>query len=256
MSLQVLRFEDLRARDNNSLDRDFFNRRYRLIAESLAKLRDAIDGLDEASNNLVTLGLARIDDVLGPALATVQAAAARSFLVAPSADALTLTAGLTPTFTISDEALWPTFAPTPYVLINRDADAAVDDWALARTTSYDEATGQLVVEIVSSNGTLPTTEYSDWVISATAGLGESILTAASDLPALRDEAQAAAAAAEQAALDAQAVLDSGPVVSVNGKVGTVSLVMGDIPNLVTTLGGKADAQHGHDADDAIDGGTY
>ena len=36
----MLRFEDLRVRDNQDLDRDFFNRRYRLIAESLAEFSD------------------------------------------------------------------------------------------------------------------------------------------------------------------------------------------------------------------------
>ena len=61
-----------------------------------------------------------------------------------------------------------------------------------------------------------------------------------------DAAEAAAAAAEQAASDAEAVLDSGPVSSVNGQTGVVALGMGDIPNLVASLGAKANDNHGHE----------
>lgn len=256
MTLNVLRFEDLRARDSANLDRDFFNRRYRLIAEDIRKLRDAVVKIEGASDALISFGLKRIDGVLAPALGKVQAAATRSFLVAPSTTAATLSVGATPTLVVSEEALREVFAPTPFLLVSRDADGAEGDWALARTRSYDEATGELGIEVLSSYGTLPTTEHADWVISATAGFGDRILQAAADLQALRDDANQAVADAQAAADAAGTLLSEGPVSSVNGKTGAVSLVMGDIPNLVASLGGKAGAQHGHGPSDVIDGGTY
>jgi len=241
----TLQYEDLRARDSTNMDRDFFNRRYRLIAENIQSISTGLAQVEAATENLVKLGLARIDEVLSPALLTVQAAAENNFLVAPSDTALTLTVGLETSLQISDESLWGIFAPTPYILIARDADAAPDDWALARLQSYNRDTGGLAFEVVAVSGTVAANEYSAWVVSASAGLGKTILDAAAALPAIRDEASAAAAQASDAAAAAEAVLESGPVTSVNGQTGEVSIVMADIPNLVALLGSKADTSHGH-----------
>ena len=65
----MLRFEDLRVRDQQFLDRDFFNRRFRLIAESLAQIDAGLTAVTGATDRLVTLGLNRVNEVLGPALA-------------------------------------------------------------------------------------------------------------------------------------------------------------------------------------------
>ena len=98
----MLRFEDLRVRDNQDLDRDFFNRRYRLIAESLGDLNAQLARIRGATDNLVTLGLSRVNEVLGPALATATAAAENGFLVATSSTPLTVSVGLQTTFEIDD----------------------------------------------------------------------------------------------------------------------------------------------------------
>lgn len=71
----ALRFEDLRVRDGQLLDRDFFNRRYRLIVESLSRLGVDVGRLDATTDNLMSLGLERVDEALAPALAAAQAAA-------------------------------------------------------------------------------------------------------------------------------------------------------------------------------------
>ena len=51
----MLRFEDLRVRDQQTLDRDFFNRRFRLIAETIAKLNAGLGAVNDATDNLVAL---------------------------------------------------------------------------------------------------------------------------------------------------------------------------------------------------------
>jgi len=48
-----------------------------------------------------------------------------------------------------------------------------------------------------------------------------------------------------AAAAAQDAIADGPVSSVNGKAGVVSLGVSDIPNLTQLIAAKADASHGH-----------
>ncbi len=240
----VVRFEDLRVRDAQDLDRDFFNRRFRLIVESLNELLGQIDRINTASDSLVALGLTRVNEVLGPALTQAIAAAESGFLVATSSTPMTLSVGLETTLVVDETTARALFAPTPYVLISRDA-GNVDDWAVLRVQDYDRENGGLAVEVMAVSGAIGAASHSDWVISATAGLAKSILDAAVDLENTLALAQQAASDAAAAAATAVAVLASGPVSSVNGRTGTVALGIGDIPNLTTALAGKADSNHGH-----------
>jgi hypothetical protein len=240
----MLRFEDLRVRDNQELDRDFFNRRYRLIAESLSDLDSQLARVNEATDRLVELGLSRVNEVLGPALATASAAAENGFLVATSATELTLTPGLQTTFEITDTPARALFAPTPYVVVTR-AGGAVADWAVMRVAGYARVSGGLAGEVVAVNGAIGAAAHADWVISASAGLATSLIAAAVDVTAALSLAQQAAEDAATAALAAQSILNAGPVSSVNGQTGAVALGVGDIPSLTELLAGKAASTHGH-----------
>lgn len=241
----MLRFEDLRVRDQQVLDRDFFNRRFRLIAESLGQIDAGLATVSGATDRLVTLGLNRVNEVLGPALAQAQAAAESGFLVATSATPLTLSVGLEATLVVDDTPARPLFAPTPYVILSRQADDALDDWAMLRVQEYDRTNGGLAFAVVAIHGDLTGTEHADWVVSASAGLAQAILEVAAEVGATLTEAQAAAATAEEAAATAVQIIANGPVSSVNGQTGLVVLGMADIPNLVAAIGAKADSNHGH-----------
>lgn len=267
----VVRFEDLRVRDSQDLDRDFFNRRFRLLVEGLNELAGQITQISTASDNLVALGLTRVNEVLGPALAQAIAAAESGFLVATSSSPVTLSLGLETTLVIDDTPARALFSPTPYLVINAEG-GAVDDWAVLSVQSYNRENGGLAVEVVSLSGAIGAASHDSWVISATAGLSKSILEAAIELENTLALAQQAAANAASAAATAQAVLASGPVSSVNGLTGTVALGIGNIPNLTASLAGKADSNHGHTIAqvanlqttldslqsqiNTIDGGTY
>lgn len=240
----VVRFEDLRVRDNQDIDRDFFNRRFRLIAESLSELLGQIDRIGTASDSLVSLGLTRVNEVLGPALEQAIAAAESGFLVATSSSPLTLSLNLETTLVVDESTARALFAPTPYVIISRDG-GSIDDWAVLQVQSYNRENGGLAFKVVSVSGAIGAASHNDWVISASAGLAKSILEAASDLENTLALAQQAASNAASAAATAQSVLANGPVSSVNGKTGTVALGIGDIPNLTASLAGKADSTHGH-----------
>lgn len=241
----MLRFEDLRVRDNQDLDRDFFNRRYRLIAEALGTLDTQLTRINSATDNLVTLGLTRVTEVLGPALATASAAAENGFLVATSSTSLTLSVGLQTTFVVDDTPARALFAPTPYVVLTRDGGTNLNDWAAFRVDAYDRYTGGLAGEIVAVNGAIDAAAYADWVISASAGLAASVIETASAVSNALALAQQAAQDAADAAAVAESVLANGPVSSVNGETGEVALGIGDIPNLTAILASKAASTHGH-----------
>ena len=240
----ALRFEDLRVRDSQDIDRDFFNRRFRLIVEALNSLGVELDRIGGASDSLVTLGLARVNEVLGPALAQVSAAAENGFLVATSSTPLTLSVGLETTFGVDDTPARALFAPTPFVLASREG-GTVDDWALLSVQSYNRENGGLAVEVIAINGDIGGAVHDDWVLSATAGVAKAVLEAAVDVENTLALAQQAANDAAAAASAAEAVLASGPVTSVNGKQGVVALGISDVPGLTTAIAGKADSSHGH-----------
>lgn len=241
----VVRFEDLRVRDSQDLDRDFFNRRFRLIVESLNEVAGQIERITTASDSLVALGLTRVNEVLGPALAQVNAAAESGFLVATSSSPLTVSLGLETTLVVDETAARAVFTPTPYVLMSREAEDTIDDWALLQVQAYSRESGGLAFKVVAVNGNVGAAEHDDWVISASAGLAKSIVEAASDIEAAILIAQQAASDAAIAAAAAQDAIADGPVSSVNGKAGVVSLGVSDIPNLTQLIAAKADASHGH-----------
>lgn len=262
----MLRFEDLRVRDQQALDRDFFNRRFRLIAETFGQLNDEVTSVTTDTDRLVALGLNRVNEVLGPLLAKVQAVSENGFLVATSTTSLTITVGLQSTLLIDDPSQRDLFTPTPYLLLTRQAVGTENDFALLRVEGYNRANGGLAFEVISINGDIGLDDYDDWVISATAGLSVAVLQAANSVQATLELAQQAAQDAEAAANAAEGVLSSGPVASVNGQTGVVVIGMSNIAGLVAALASKADSTHGHTIAQVsnlqstlnaiLDGGTY
>jgi hypothetical protein len=262
----MLRFEDLRVRDQQELDRDFFNRRFRLIAETFGQLGQEVASVTGDTDRLVALGLTRVNEVLGPLLSKVQAVSENGFLVATSATSLTIANGLQSTLAITDPAQRDLFSPTPYVLLTRQADGTQDDYAVLRVEDFNRTNGGLAFEVILVNGNIGDAAHEDWVISATAGISVAVLEAATSVQATLALAEQAASDAADAGATAQSVLASGPVSSVNGKTGAVVLGMSDIAGLVGALAAKAESTHGHTIAQVsnlqatlnvlADGGTY
>jgi hypothetical protein len=262
----MLRFEDLRVRDAQELDRDFFNRRFRLIAETFGQIGQEVASVTGDTDRLVALGLTRVNEVLGPLLSKVQAVSENGFLVATSETALTITTGLQSTLAITDAAQRDLFSPTPYVLLTRQAEGTPDDYAVLRVEDFNRTNGGLAFEVILVNGGIGDAAHDDWVISATAGISVAVLEAATAVQETLTLAQQAAGEAAAAAATAEAILASGPVASVNGKTGLVVLGISDIAGLVSALAAKADGTHGHTIaqitnlqatlDGLADAGTY
>ena len=228
------------------MDQAFFDRRFRLIVELLGAFRSEIERQGASTDELVQLGLARINEILTPTLLHVQQAAELGFLVAVSNTEMELLSGQQPTFELTPGTR-EMFTPTPFLTISRAAEGAGDEFAIARLLTYDKANGGLSVEIVSVTNVSGVHE--DWIISASSGIPVAVANTAAQ----------ASADAEQVAADrlvvegVVAAIQAGPVVSVAGKTGAVSLTIGDIANLITTLAGKADTAHSHAAADIASG---
>ena len=119
-----------------------------------------------------------------------------------------------------------------------------DQWARLNRV-YNRENGGLAFEVVALNGNIGATVHNDWVVSATTGVAPAIMEAAAQVTQLVDTAESASTLAQQAAASAAQVLATGPVTSVNGKSGVVTIAMSDIAGLVAAIAAKADSNHGH-----------
>ena len=250
-------FEDLRVQSRNDevLDAAFFDRRFQLISATLGTLAETVNNLGLVEDNLIKLGLIKLNDTLGPILNKVHAAADLGFLISTSDSLATLVLNQATQFEINyDSGASDIFMPTPFLSVTRSGLNTLNQFAICRLLSWDRDARTLIVEPIYVSPTL-IGEHNDWNIADSGGMFLGMVD-------ILDQAISAKAdlAAAQIILD-QAISEviGGPVVSVNGKVGVVSLGMGDIANLVSTMAGKASASHGHNISEvsglqaAIDG---
>lgn len=246
MTLPAATFADFRVRRGEAMDQAFFDRRFRLIVELLGAFRSEIERQGASTDELVQLGLARINEILTPTLLHVQQAAELGFLVAVSNTEMELIVGQQPTFELT-AGTREMFTPTPFLTISRAAEGTEDAFAIARLLTYNKENGGLSVEIVSVTNISGVNE--DWIISASSGLPMAVASAAVQVALDADQVAADRLVVEGIV----AAVQEGPVVSVAGKTGAVSLTIGDIANLVTTLAGKASTSHSHAAADIASG---
>jgi len=101
MTLPAASFADFRVRRGEAMDQAFFDRRFRLIVELLASFRSEIERQGASTDQLVQIGLARINEILTPTLLHVQQAAELGFLVAVSNTETELIVGQQPTFELT-----------------------------------------------------------------------------------------------------------------------------------------------------------
>ena len=240
MTLPAATFADFRVRRGEAMDQAFFDRRFRLIVELLTSFKAEIERQGASTDELVQLGLARINEILTPTLLHVQQAAELGFLVAVSNTGMELVEGQQPTFELT-AGTREMFTPTPFLTISRAGVGAEDEFAIARLITYNKANGGLSVEIISVTNVSGV--HDDWIISASSGLPIAVASAAAQVALDADQVAADRLVVEGVV----AAIQAGPVVSVAGKTGAVSLTMGDIANLVTTLAGKAETSHAHAA---------
>jgi hypothetical protein len=233
-STDILFYPDLQVPASGAdLDYLFFNTRFMAIVNAVNELAATQAGYATTESDLVSLGLDRINTVLGPLLTLLQEAATTGFLVA-NADgpSVSLTAGQPLDFTINSAGL-ALFTPTPWLVAQDTTD--INNWGLLSLTSYNPTTGLLAAECVFANKTESST---NWNLSCSAGVIPAMLTMLAEAQLAQSSAtisvtQALAAVGSLATLAAE--IANGPVISVCGHTGTVALGTSDITGLPAAL---------------------
>ena len=147
------------------LSEAYVNRLLTALETRFSGLEAKSASYDAALDALLTIGLQRINEVLLPAVEKIQDLSTLGFLIAESDTLQTLSQDEDYLFVISEGTQRDLFAPSPFVALTRSS--TTDDYAIARTISYDPEFGEYqctVVVVVGDPG-----PHSDWVIAALAG---------------------------------------------------------------------------------------
>ena len=190
-----------------------------------------------AVDSLTSVGLDRLNTTLGPLLVRIQQAANLGFLVAIADNQTqTLVVNSPIGFFVTSEGK-ELFRPTPWLLISDNGDST--NWGLGQLQIYNEVTGELTVTMRYAAKTQAGTS---WSISDNSGVIPVINAALSDAIDARDAAVAAEATVTASIGDLEeliAIVQSGPVISVAGHAGAVTLGVADIVGLTDALAAKA-----------------
>ncbi|RAI01096.1 hypothetical protein DLJ53_17930 [Acuticoccus sediminis] len=142
-----------------TLDRASLNRRMRDLSLRLNTLEEQRISLQETETAIVELGLTRIDDVLKPAIeAALEVTDPGAYFTATSTTPATIGTG-SKTFVVPAEQR-PYFIPTRTLLIY--STGAPLSRMEVTFTSYDQDTGSLAVDVISTNGA---GSFADWTIT-------------------------------------------------------------------------------------------
>ena len=191
-------------------DLAFVQRMLREIENRIKPLEADADRVEAAVRDVREVALARINDVLTPAIANILDLEQRGFLRAASATPATLIAGEIRTLEVmeADRAI---FSPSAFVALTRTS--TFEDYAICRNLGWDSATGTLVLELLSVEGSPG--PFPDWDISALAGSTVAQITMLAEATAAAAAATGAAeavmlnaTAAQSAATDAQIALNA------------------------------------------------
>ena len=219
----------------------FFNNLITQFCNAINGVGVRMDGYDVAEKNLVELGLANINSVLGPFLGTLQQAAQLGFLVA-QADGHSLSLSVGAPFDLiltSDGA--ELFTPTRWLMALDVTDYT--NWGILQLDSWVVQDLNLAAHCIYASKTKAS---SSWQVTCGSGVLQAMtddLTAANTAATNAQTANTAAQAAKDFCASVAGTISSGPVVSVAGKTGPVTLAESDIANLVSDLAARPIASY-------------
>jgi len=246
---------DIDFKVDKSASPDRMNRAMTAIDNRLTALETYRPNLDALISEITQVGLTRVSDAVVPIVERLANIEALGFLNAPIEDGTVahFQLGAVNVTIATDRRAF--FTPSPWVMMLSDANP--DDYVLGRVTNYDNETGLLGINITNLWGT--TSVFSDVTVWGVAGgalsaiesaqqvsldrgavhldrvgadasaasAASSAATAATQAGNAAGSATAAAASAVLAAASA-ASISGGPVTSVNGKGGAVTINAGDV----------------------------
>ena len=187
---------------------------------------------EDTLDDVRSVALTRINEYLIPATEAITEVTELGFLLGPSTSSVRLELGQK-TFIITEGPQRDSFTPSPYVIVEREAN--IDDYAIARVLDYDRETGALILNLTAAHGNPG--PHTDWVISSTPGMANSTKLYHDAVAPMHDQvaantAQVAADAARvQAAADAlfAAGLDAQAFVRKDGTVPFLAVERGVAP---------------------------
>ena len=214
----------------------FFNNLITSFCNAINGIGVRMDGYDTAEQNLVELGLANINATLGPFLTTLQEAAQLGFLVAEADGRLVQLAVGQPFDLILTSTGASLFTPTKWLMALDVNDST--NWGVLQVVSWVQQDLNLATTCVYATKTQAS---SSWQVCCGSAVLEAMVndlnaatTAANNAQTANNAAQAAAAYVS----GVQTSISAGPVISVAGKTGAVSLAESDIANLAADLAAR------------------
>ncbi|PWE52245.1 hypothetical protein DEM27_31860 [Metarhizobium album] len=190
--------DQLGLKPSGKFDYEAISRLLQILENRFKPLELASRSSEQVAEDLRTFVLARVNDILLPAIQKVFTLTERGFLVARSSSLRTLGAGNILTFVLDDPVERELFTPAPFTALTRETTP--DDYGIARTIAYDRDHGEYLCEVLSFEGSAG--PHGDWVIGALAGSTAAGLAVLHQSAAARDAAVAAAGAAVPAAATA------------------------------------------------------
>lgn len=239
MTLQVSYTTDLEVRsDRTQIDPTFFNRRFKAVYDELSRLDSEFATFGQTEDTLVSLGLSRLNDTLGPLVTTLQAAASLGFLWAQSIGTnISLITGQATGFFVTVNAAL--LVPTPVLMVQDMTDPS--NWGLVTVdvSGWVPSTGSLATHCIYAS---KTQSSSQWFITCSAAVFPAMQDLLAQCTTAKNATAASAAqvAAQMATLQSAInAIQSGPVSSVSGRTGAVVLAESDITGLVSDLSARA-----------------
>jgi hypothetical protein len=196
-----------------------------------------MDGYDAAEQNLVNLGLANINSVLGPFLTTLQEAAQLGFLVAQAdGRSLSLTIGQPFDMILTSNGA-SMFTPTQWLMVMDVADST--NWGVLSLDSWVQEDLNLAAHCIYASKTKAS---SSWQVTCGSGILNAMINDMNVATSAAATAQTAANTAQQGATtvtNALASAGQAGVQSINGKTGFINqLAEADIANLTSDLSAR------------------
>jgi hypothetical protein len=196
-----------------------------------------MDGYDAAEANLVNLGLANINSVLGPFLTTLQQAAQLGFLVAQAdGRSLSLTLGQPFDMILTSNGA-SLFTPTQWLMVMDINDST--NWGVLSFDSWVKEDLNLAAHCIYASKTKAS---SSWQVTCGSGILNAMINDMNVATSAASSAQSAATTAQNAATtvtNALGQIGSAGVQSINSKTGFITLLAeGDIANLSADLAAR------------------
>lgn len=157
--------DKFRVTDADEITTERWNEAFAEVVLAIAALQAGATTIEEARNELIRLGLFRINEALAPAFELVQEYQTAGFLNAAIAENSEVSFAVGSRIMAIDPDKKALFRPSPVVVLTRSSNTT--DLAVATTSSYDPEAGALVVNVLTLTGSAG--PHQDVVVWATAG---------------------------------------------------------------------------------------